>query len=82
MTITDFSILTTTDQLALLYSDGVYLAKRKLGNVHVILYQYQKLYVEIYYRKYRLVVERIRCSEHTDILEPYLGAIVIGNIID
>jgi hypothetical protein len=81
MTITDFSLLTITDKLAILHNDGVYVAKRYVGSRHIILYQYQKLYVEIFYKKYRTTVDRIRCSESVTMLEPYLNLIPIENTI-
>lgn len=82
MTISDFSLLKLTDQLALLYEEGVYLAKRKTGKMTVLLYQLQNAYIEIFYTKYRRVVHKIRFSASPDILDPYLGSIEIGNLLD
>ena len=45
----------------------------------VLLFQVQNVYVEIFYAKYRRVVDHIRYSESVDILDPYLGSIEIGN---
>lgn len=81
MTISDFSLLKLTDQLALLYADGVYLCKRKAGRTTVLLYQFQNVYVEIFYVKYRSIVHHIGYSSSTEILEPYLHLIPIGNIL-
>jgi hypothetical protein len=75
MTAIDLSHLTISDQLDLLYSEGVYLSKRKLGTQHVLLYQFKTAYVEIYYLEYRKRVERIVYSENIAILDPYLGEI-------
>jgi hypothetical protein len=80
MTITDFSTLSLTDQLEILYADGVYLGKRKTENLTVILYQFQKWYVEIYYEKYRQKVKFIRCTDSGEILNPYLEHINIDSI--
>ena len=82
MTISDFSLLKLTDQLAFLYEEGVYLSKRKLGKMTVLLYQLQNTYIEIFYTKYRRIVYNIRFSESPDILDPYLGSIEIGNLLD
>lgn len=82
MTITDFSLLKLTDQLSLLYSDGIYLSKRKSERMTVMLFQFQNVYVEVFYIKYRRVVHHIGFSESTDILEPYLESIPIGNIFE
>lgn len=81
MTITDFSLLTLTEQLSLLYVDGVYLSKRKSGNTTVLLFQLQNVYVEIFYIKYRQVVDHVRFSDSLDILDPYLDSISIGNLL-
>ena len=81
MTISDFSLLKLTDQLEILYEDGVYLFKRKSGKMSVLLFQLQKVYVEIFYTKYRRVVHHIRYSETTKILEPYLDSLNIENLI-
>ena len=79
MTIFDFSLLKITDQLTLLYTDGVYLCKRKAGKMTVLLFQFQNAYVEIFYSKYRQVVHHIEYSASTEILDPYLSSIAIDN---
>lgn len=75
MTAIDLSHLTINDQLDLLYTDGIYLSKRKLNKQHVLLYQFKTVYVEIYYLEYRKRVDRIIYSEDVAILDPYLGEI-------
>ena len=80
MTITDFSLLKLTDQLTLLYRDGVYLSKKRSKGMIVLLFQFQNVYVEIFYIKYRRVVHHIGFSDSTDILDPYLDSIPIGNV--
>jgi hypothetical protein len=80
MTLTAFSLLSTTDQLAIIYADGVYLAKRFDGFHHVVLYQYQQLYVEINYLRYRRTINFIRYSEDTEILDPFFESMPIEEI--
>jgi hypothetical protein len=82
MKIADFSELTITDQLELLYKGGVYLCKRKQGFTSIILYQFERLYVEIYYAQYRSTVSHIFCSESTEIIYPYLAQIDIGGLFE
>ena len=82
MTISDFSLLTLTEQLAFLHEEGVYLAKRKSGKTTVLLYQLQNIYIEIFYTEYRRIVRNLRFSTSTDILDPYLGSIEIRNLLD
>lgn len=79
MTISDFSLLELTDQLALLYTDGVYLCKRKSGKTTVLLYQLKNMYVEIFYLIYRREVHHVTYSDSVDIVDPYLASIPIGN---
>jgi hypothetical protein len=81
MTISNFSLLKLTDQLALLYSEGVFLCKRRSGKMVVLLFQLNNVYVEIFYTKYRRIVHHISYSESVDILDPYLSAISIENFL-
>jgi hypothetical protein len=80
MTVTDFTTLALPDQLEFLYAEGVYLAKRKTADQTIILYQLNQLYIEIFYKKYRRVVNNIRCSNSMDILCPYLENIPIEDL--
>jgi hypothetical protein len=82
MKIVDFTDLTLSDQVELLYRDGVFLAKIKQGNTYVILYQIEKMYVEIFYIRYRSVVSHIKCSESTEILQPYLEQIRLEEFLE
>lgn len=75
MTTIDLSHLTITDQLELLYTQGIFLSKRKLHNRAVLLYQFRTVYAEIYYLEYRKRVERIVYSHDVGILDPYLEQI-------
>lgn len=75
MTTIDLSHLTISDQIDVLYSEGIFLAKRKFEDKFVLLYQFRTSYVEIYYVKYRLQVERIVYTEDLSILDPYLEQI-------
>jgi hypothetical protein len=80
MTITHFSALSLVDQLELLYTEGVHLAKRNYNGKPVILYQFGKWYVEIFYDKYRSKVSYTRTTDGTEILEPYLDDIDIKSL--
>lgn len=80
MTIADFTTLALPEQLEFLYTEGVYLSKRKTAGEIIILYQLNQLYIEIFYKKYRQIVYFIRCSNSTDILYPYLENIPIDDL--
>ena len=80
MTLIDLSQLQISEQLELLYTEGIFLSKRRLGTKTVILYQLGNLYVEIYYRIYRQIVDRIAYSDELRILDPYLDQISVNDI--
>lgn len=82
MTITHFSTLSLVKQLELLYTEGVHLAKRNCDGTPVILYQFGKWYVEIFYEKYRSVVSHTRSTDGTEILEPYLDNLDIETLVN
>jgi len=82
MTITHFSALPLVNQLELLYTEGVHLAKRNCNGTPVIPYQFGKWYVEIFYNKYRSVVSHTRSTDDTGILEPYLDDLDIKDLIN
>ena len=81
MTLCEFSLLSEKEKTALLYKQGVYIGKRKLGSVTVLLYQLEGFYAEVYYRQYRRVVDRIRCFADTARLDPYLEEINVEHLV-
>ncbi len=81
MTAPDLSHLTISDQLELLYKEGIYLSKRKVAGACVILCQFSNIYVEIYYVSYRKIVDFIIYSEDPSILDPYLEEMDVNFLI-
>ncbi len=81
MTLFDFKLLTEADQIDLLYKEGVYIGKRKQGAASVLLYQLESFYVEVFYKKYRYYVEKVKCTDDTDCLEPYLPQIDVEQLV-
>ena len=81
MTLCEFSLLPEKEKTALLYEQGLYIGKRKLGNITVLLYQLEGFYAELYYRRYRRVVERIRIFSDTLRLDPYLAQINVEHFV-
>jgi hypothetical protein len=72
MTLFEFQLLSLTDQLDLLYEQGVYLGKRRSGNQRILLFQLEGFYAEVFYRKYRCYPQHLRCFRSTVLLDPYL----------
>ncbi|RYZ00679.1 MAG: hypothetical protein EOO11_00710 [Chitinophagaceae bacterium] len=81
MTLFAFQLLTPAEQLDLLYEEGTYIGKRKVGGQVRILYQIEGFYVEVYYTKYRCVAEKLVCFRSTIPLEPYLEFIDVEHLV-
>jgi hypothetical protein len=81
MTLFEFQLLPTSDQISILYKHGVYVGKRKQGHLTILLYQVDSFYVEVIYRMYRRYIARIRCSESTALLDPYLEQIDVEYLV-
>lgn len=81
MTLCDFTLLPNKEKINLLYKHGVYVGKRKLGNLITVLYQYEGFYVEVFYRKYRCHVDNICCFAGTGRLDPYLSEINVEHLV-
>lgn len=81
MTLKEFLLLTQDDQVRLLYLNGVYIGKRKLGKTIVVLYQLEGFYAEVYYQKYRRLIECFSCFADTARLEPYLAQINVEYLV-
>ncbi len=81
MRLHDFIRLTQKEQVILLYEQGVYIGKRKQGNLVVVLYQLEGFYAEVFYRTYRRVIDRISCFSGTARLDPYLTGMDVEHLV-
>ncbi len=81
MRLHDFIRLTQKEQVTLLYEQGVYIGKRKQGNLVVVLYQLEGFYAEVFYRTYRRVIDRISCFSGTARLDPYLTGMDVEGLV-
>ena len=77
MTLFEFQSLLQEEQIIILYQQGVYIGKRKTDHLTKLLYQLQSFYVEVSYTAYRKNICKIRYSDSTSILEPYLDQIEV-----
>lgn len=82
MKLFEFSLLSQSRQLDLLYQEGVFIGKLREGPYYKVLYQLNSFYIEIIYKKYRKIVEKIRCFESTGRLDAYLMQMDIENLIN
>lgn len=80
LSLTEFLNLPQEVQFRDLQAHGVYVGKRKVDGKTVVLFQLHAFYVEVYYRQYRKIVDHIRTSADTDILQPYLKQINMGGL--
>ena len=81
MTLMEFQSLTESEQINMLYQHGVYVGKRRQVNFTVLLYQLDSFYTEVFYYSYRLHIYKIRCSDSTTILDPYLEQINVEYVM-
>jgi hypothetical protein len=81
MTLFDFQVLTMQEQINLLYEQAVYIGKRKADKLTVLLLQLDSFYVEVFYRKYRIEISRLRCSTSVNMLDPYLAQIEVEDLV-
>lgn len=78
----EFSLLSESEQVALLYEEGIYLGKRREKRRVVLLYQLDGFYVEIYYSSYRRLIHMMYANDTTDILDPYLDQIDVEYLVN
>jgi len=67
-------------QFEILHRDGVHVGKRKVGDKIVILFQLYTFYVEVYYTKYRKIIDHVITSADTSILQPYLDQVHVRDL--
>lgn len=63
-----FENLCQSDQLSTLYTNGIYLGKRKFKNNWAILLRLDSFYVEVVYKKYRGQIQEIYITNSKNIL--------------
>ncbi len=80
ISLSEFVNLPQELQFELLHKHGVYIGKQKIGDQTIVLFQLNSFYVEVYYKKYRKIIDRIFTSDSTDILIPYLGQINVRDL--
>ena len=81
MTLFEFQVLPMQEQINVLYEQGVYIGKRKADKLIILLLQLDCFYVEVFYRKYRHDITKIRCSGSTCMLDPYLAQIDVEYLV-
>ena len=80
MQLQEFAALSENDQLAMLRTKAVYLAKRKEHNLVHFLYQLDDFYIEIPFHPRCNKKGPIRCFQSMQLLDPYLTLMRIKHI--
>lgn len=80
LSLTEFMDLPQELQFEMLHKHGVYVGKRKADKQTIVLFQLHGFYVEVYYKQYRKIIDRIVTTDSTDILQPYLDQIHIRDL--
>lgn len=75
MRLFEFQSLPEEEQITILYRQGIFIGKKKSDDFTKLLYQLESFYVEVIYASYRRVIHKIRYSDATSILDPYLEQI-------
>jgi hypothetical protein len=81
MRLNEFQQLQENQQVALLYEQGVYIGKRRLGSTVIILYQLEGFYAEVVYRTYRREIRWIDSFSETGRLDPYLAGMDVEHLV-
>lgn len=82
LSLTEFMGLPQELQFEVLHKHGVYVGKRKVDDRSVVLFQLHGFYVEVFYKQYRKIIDRVNTSDNTEILQPYLDQINIRDLKD
>ena len=77
MRLNELCLLPFDKQSKVLYEDAVFIGKRKINGKYHVLFQLDKFYVEVGYKNYRQIIDRICYSDSTKFVEPYLQEIKI-----
>jgi hypothetical protein len=82
MRLSEFILLNEDEKKAAVLHQGVLLAKRSNFDSMVFLFQLGSYYVEAYCNPSNKAVEEYRMFDNIDVLNPYLEAIPLDNLLN
>jgi hypothetical protein len=82
MRLSEFILLNEAEKKSTVFHQGVALAKRSSFNSIVFLFQLGSYYVEAYCNPANKEIEEYRMFDNIDVLNPYLEAISIDNLLN
>ena len=75
----EFDALRQSEQVEVVYKDGVYIGNRQEPGFIIILYQIHDFYVEMFFFECELL--DVKSFRSIDLLDPYLETIDISGIV-
>ena len=82
MRLSEFILLNEAEKKSTVFRQGVALAKRSSFDSIVFLFQLGSYYVEAYCNPANKEIEEYRMFDNIDVLNPYLEAISIDNLLN
>ena len=82
MRLSEFILLNENEKKSTVLHQGVLLAKRSSFDSMVFLFQLGSYYVEAYCNPANKAIEEYRMFDNIDILQPYLEAIPLDNLLN
>ncbi len=82
MRLSEFILLNEDEKKSTVLHHGVAIAKRSSVNSTVFLFQLGSYYVEAYCNPENKAIEEYRMFDNIDLLQPYLEAIPLDNLLN
>lgn len=82
MRLSDFILLSQEEKKLTVFQEGIPLAKRDANDCKVFLFQLGDYYVETFCNMHNKVIEEYRVFGDTQLLQPYLQAIPIDDLLN
>jgi len=81
MTHHEFNKLSLAQQADIVWNCGTFIAERQEENHTIMLYQIEGFYVEVFYSRNKRRIPATRSFTSTYLLQPYLDAIDLKDIV-
>lgn len=82
MSLSEFIVLDQSQKKIAVLHQGVLIAKRKVNQSVIFLFQLDNYYVETFFDSTSKQIEEFRMGDNTNILDPYLQEIPIDNLLN
>lgn len=82
MKLSDFILLNEEEKKMAVLHEGVLIGKRKEASSVAFLFQVDSFYVETFFNSGNKAIEEFRMFDQTTLLQPYLDAIAIDQLLN